>query len=184
MVIGVVEMQRYMATFGNVGANTVRGALPAPLGREIPEHQVPCRHCQECRQEVPQHGLYSTAFRINVANSLASTPQASGSLSAACFTSAEGVPCLLRYADDVVVVFATEQDASRVAGVLAKRFARFGLRLHPDKTRLIRFQRPAAVRARPDSSGRGPSTCWVSRTTGGGRRPEAGRSSAERAKTG
>jgi RNA-directed DNA polymerase len=53
-----------------------------------------------------------------------------------------GQACLLRYADDFVVVFATEQDASRVAAVLAKRFARFGLRLHPDKTRLIRFQRP------------------------------------------
>jgi RNA-directed DNA polymerase len=53
-----------------------------------------------------------------------------------------GQACLLRYADDFVVVFATEQDASRVAEVLAKRFARFGLRFHPDKTRLIRFQRP------------------------------------------
>src|SRR6202049_1321557 len=50
-----------------------------------------------------------------------------------------GQACLLRYADDFVVVFAMEQDASRVAAVLAKRFARFGLRLHPDQTRLIPF---------------------------------------------
>lgn len=53
-----------------------------------------------------------------------------------------GHACLLRYADDFVVVFALEQDATRVAAVLAKRLARYGLRLHPDKTRLVRFKRP------------------------------------------
>ena len=49
---------------------------------------------------------------------------------------------LIRYADDMVLAFANERDARRVAEVLAKRFARFGLRLHPEKTRLLRFQRP------------------------------------------
>ena len=49
---------------------------------------------------------------------------------------------LLRYADDFVLAFEFEGDAHRVAEVLAKRLARFGLRLHPDKTRLVRFQRP------------------------------------------
>lgn len=49
---------------------------------------------------------------------------------------------LLRYADDVVLAFELEQDARRVAEVLPKRLASFGLRLHPDKTRLVRFGRP------------------------------------------
>lgn len=53
-----------------------------------------------------------------------------------------GKACLLRYADDFVLVFALEQDAARVVAVLAKRLARFGLRLHPNKTRLVPFKRP------------------------------------------
>ena len=49
---------------------------------------------------------------------------------------------LIRYADDAVMVFETERDARRVYDVLPKRFARFHLELHPEKTRLVRFQRP------------------------------------------
>jgi RNA-directed DNA polymerase len=49
---------------------------------------------------------------------------------------------MLRYADDAVLVFANESDARRVLAVLAKRFARFGLTLHPDKTRLVAFRPP------------------------------------------
>ena len=41
-----------------------------------------------------------------------------------------------RYADDFVMGFACKEDAERVLRVLAKRFARFGLSLHPKKTRL------------------------------------------------
>jgi group II intron reverse transcriptase/maturase len=55
---------------------------------------------------------------------------------------------LLRYADDFVLTFELEQDARRVAEALPKRLARFGLRLHPDKTRLVRFHRPGR-RQRP-----------------------------------
>jgi len=51
--------------------------------------------------------------------------------------------CLLvRYADDFVMVFEHEDDARRVQEVLPKRFARFGLTIHPEKTRLVRFGRP------------------------------------------
>lgn len=50
---------------------------------------------------------------------------------------------LFRYADDAVLVFAVESDARRVFEVLPKRFAKYGLTLHPDKTRLIDFRRPA-----------------------------------------
>jgi RNA-directed DNA polymerase len=49
---------------------------------------------------------------------------------------------LIRYADDFVIGFAQEADARRVMEVLPKRFARFGLTIHPDKTRLIAFAAP------------------------------------------
>lgn len=49
---------------------------------------------------------------------------------------------LVRYADDAVLLFEQEQDARRVLVVLEKRMARYGLALHPDKTRLVRFERP------------------------------------------
>ena len=49
---------------------------------------------------------------------------------------------LVRYADDFVIVFEQEADARRVLDVLPKRFGKYGLTLHPDKTRLVPFQRP------------------------------------------
>jgi RNA-directed DNA polymerase len=49
---------------------------------------------------------------------------------------------LVRYADDVVLVCADEHDARRVLDVLPRRLGRFGLRMHPEKTRLLRFRRP------------------------------------------
>jgi RNA-directed DNA polymerase len=48
----------------------------------------------------------------------------------------------VRYADDFVLVFALEADARRVYEVLPKRFAKFGLTIHPAKTKLVRFHRP------------------------------------------
>jgi group II intron reverse transcriptase/maturase len=49
---------------------------------------------------------------------------------------------LIRYADDFVILFTQEDDARRVMEVLPKRFGKYGLTLHPDKTRLIPFRRP------------------------------------------
>jgi group II intron reverse transcriptase/maturase len=49
---------------------------------------------------------------------------------------------LCRYADDFVIVFSRRDDAERVMDVLPKRFERYGLKLHPDKTRLLDFRRP------------------------------------------
>ena len=43
---------------------------------------------------------------------------------------------LVRYADDAVMVFSNEEDARRVLEVLPKRFGRFGLALHPEKTKI------------------------------------------------
>jgi group II intron reverse transcriptase/maturase len=53
-----------------------------------------------------------------------------------------GRASLIRYADDFVMVFTSERDARRVLAILPKRLGRYGLRLHPDKTRLIDFRRP------------------------------------------
>jgi group II intron reverse transcriptase/maturase len=51
--------------------------------------------------------------------------------------------CLLvRYADDAVMLFEHEDEARRVMAVLPKRFGRYGLALHPEKTRLVPFRRP------------------------------------------
>lgn len=49
---------------------------------------------------------------------------------------------MVRYADDAVMAFEREEDARRVLAVLPRRFERFGLRLHPEKTRLVPFRRP------------------------------------------
>ena len=57
---------------------------------------------------------------------------------------AHGDVIIVRFADDVTVGFEYEQDAQRFLSDLHERFARFGLQLHPDKTRLIEFGRHAA----------------------------------------
>jgi RNA-directed DNA polymerase len=54
----------------------------------------------------------------------------------------QGRAFLIRFADDFVLVFELEADARRVQEVLPKRFGKFGLDLHPGKTRLVRFERP------------------------------------------
>lgn len=54
----------------------------------------------------------------------------------------KGRSFLIRYADDFVMGFETEEDARRVMEVLPKRFARFGLELNMKKTRMVDFRRP------------------------------------------
>lgn len=44
---------------------------------------------------------------------------------------------LVRFADDFLLLFSSKEDAERVMEVLPKRLARFGLTLHPEKTRLV-----------------------------------------------
>lgn len=65
-----------------------------------------------------------------------------------------GKAILLRYADDFVIGFEHEDDARRVMGVMGRRLGRFGLTLHPDKTRLLPFRRPPASQ----QGGKGPAT--------------------------
>lgn len=54
----------------------------------------------------------------------------------------KGAAFLVRYADDFVMGFQHESDARRVREVLPKRFSKYGLTIHPEKTRLVRFERP------------------------------------------
>jgi RNA-directed DNA polymerase len=65
---------------------------------------------------------------------------------------------LIRYADDFVLVFSCEDDARRVLEVLPKRFGKYGLALHPDKTRLVEFRRPDQRPPSGDPPDRGPGT--------------------------
>lgn len=51
-----------------------------------------------------------------------------------------GRATLIRYADDFIIGFEQEDDARRVMEVLGRRLGRFGLALHPDKTRLLPFR--------------------------------------------
>ncbi len=49
----------------------------------------------------------------------------------------------IRFADDAVLGFEREEDARRVVEVLPKRFGKYGLTLHPEKTRLVDFRSPS-----------------------------------------
>jgi RNA-directed DNA polymerase len=49
---------------------------------------------------------------------------------------------LVRYADDFVMGFSLKGEAERVFKVLPKRFERYGLSIHPDKSRMVQFSRP------------------------------------------
>jgi RNA-directed DNA polymerase len=66
-------------------------------------------------------------------------------------TQAHGDVVVVRFADDFVVGFQHRKEADRFLAELRERFARFGLTLHPDKTRLIEFGRYAD----PNRRGRG-----------------------------
>jgi RNA-directed DNA polymerase len=65
----------------------------------------------------------------------------------------QGRAFLVRFADDFVMGFEREDDARRVLEVLPKRFEKYGLTLHPTKTRLVRFTRPP--RQDPPAGGEG-----------------------------
>src|SRR6202521_5792184 len=62
----------------------------------------------------------------------------------------------IRFADDAVLSFQYKEDAERVMEVLAKRFAKYGLTLHPEKTRLVEFGRYAEANAK--RQGKKPGT--------------------------
>ena len=59
---------------------------------------------------------------------------------------AQGEVIIVRYADDFVIGFREKSDADRCLADLRDRFTKFGLELHPEKTRLIEFGRYAEER--------------------------------------
>ncbi len=64
----------------------------------------------------------------------------------------KGRAFMVRFADDMLMAFTNKEDALRVFEVLPKRFARYNLTLHPEKTRLVRFKKPRDDDARkPDT---------------------------------
>jgi group II intron reverse transcriptase/maturase len=67
---------------------------------------------------------------------------------------ASGDVVIVRYADDVVVGFQYRNDAERFRRALRERMSRFGLVLHPKKTRLIEFGRFAARNRRQRGEGK------------------------------
>jgi group II intron reverse transcriptase/maturase len=69
----------------------------------------------------------------------------------------KGRSYLFRYADDAVMLFEKEEDARRVFEVLPQRFEKYGLTLHPEKTRLVRFKRPDRAGGKA-GGGREPGT--------------------------
>ena len=65
----------------------------------------------------------------------------------------KGRSFLIRFADDYISGFEVESDARRALKAMVKRFERFGLELHPEKTKLIRFGRPSDKKDHVDGPG-------------------------------
>ena len=61
---------------------------------------------------------------------------------------------IIRFADDFIIGCQCEEDARRIMEVLPKRFDRFGLSVHPQKTQLIAFGKPASGK----DAGKGEAT--------------------------
>lgn len=83
-----------------------------------------------------------------------------------------GASFAVRYADDIVIALSDRDDARRVMEVLPKRFGKFGLTLHPEKTRAVDFRQPP-VGHKPSTEDRpetfdllGFTHLWVQRPSG------------------
>jgi group II intron reverse transcriptase/maturase len=63
----------------------------------------------------------------------------------------------IRFADDFILCFQYREDAEKVLEVLKKRFAKYGLTLHPEKTRLMEFGRKALAKSE-ETGGPKPAT--------------------------
>ena len=59
---------------------------------------------------------------------------------------------MVRYADDAVIMCELKEDAERIYEVLGKRFKKYGLEIHPEKTKLIDFSKPDGGQRKGDSS--------------------------------
>jgi len=70
----------------------------------------------------------------------------------------KGRAYLIRFADDFVIGFTHEADARRVLEVLPKRFGKYGLTIHPAKTRLVPFRHPEGRKNEHEDETNGPGT--------------------------
>jgi len=68
---------------------------------------------------------------------------------------ARGDVIVVRFADDIILGFQHRSEAEQCLAELRERFRKFGLELHPDKTRLIEFGRHAADNHKRRGGGRG-----------------------------
>lgn len=63
-----------------------------------------------------------------------------------------GKAAMVRYADDAVIMCELKEDAERIYKVLGKRFEKYGLKIHPEKTRLLDFTKPGEGQRKGNSS--------------------------------
>ena len=128
---------------------TLAGAITrpfSPLGRWIMRRLWWVEHAFE-RSRASDKAVDDTRLRIFFVLALFAAGFVTLALGA-------GKAALFRYADDAVFLFANETDARRVLEVLPKRLGKYGLELHPDKTRLVDFRRPDRL---PRGGGNGGS---------------------------
>jgi hypothetical protein len=63
-----------------------------------------------------------------------------------------GKASIIRYADDAVIICELKEDAERIYKVLGLRFEKYGLTIHPEKTRLLDFTKPKSGQRKGNSS--------------------------------
>jgi len=63
-----------------------------------------------------------------------------------------GKASMVRYADDAVIMCELKEDADRIYKVLGLRFGKYGLKIHPEKTRLLDFRKPGKEQRKGNSS--------------------------------
>jgi len=93
---------------------------------------------------------------------------------------ARGEVYLVRYADDFVVGFQHRDDAERCLAAMRERFARFGLELHSEKTRLIEFGRFALENRARRGEGKPETFAFLGFTHLCGKRSSDGRFTVQR----
>jgi len=91
---------------------------------------------------------------------------------------ATGDVIVVRYADDLVVGFENRMEAERFLKAFRERLAKFGLELHPEKTRRIEFGRFAAQDREKRGEGKPETFTFLGFTHHCGKRRSKGRSSS------
>jgi len=64
----------------------------------------------------------------------------------------KGKAAMVRYADDAVIICEQKEDAERIYKVLGARFEKYGLKIHPEKTKLLDFTKPKDGQRKGNSS--------------------------------